>query len=145
MDLMLEDFEKKIKDHKYTIAKGKKITTYIYSRSMLLNWLRDFTKGRELIRPTATRFATSCLTLSCLNEFKGELMAMFSSEQGRRSKFEKTKEGKRIYAIVMDDHGFWQLVKCLKLMSFFVEPFFGLIHLVIFYFIIFFYFVFFYC
>ncbi|XP_030959348.1 uncharacterized protein LOC115981337 [Quercus lobata] len=115
LDLILEDFEKKIKDHKYTIAKGKKITTFIYSRAMLLNWLRDFTKGRELIRPAATRFATSYLTLSCLNEFKGELMAMFSSEQWRCSKFAKTKEGKRIHAIVMDNNGFWRLVvKCLK-------------------------------
>ena len=112
---MLEDFEKKIKDYKYTIAKGKKITTYIYSRSMLLNWLRDFTKGRELIRLVATRFVTSYLTLSCLNEFKGELMIMFSSEQWRHSKFAKTREGKRIHAIVMDNHGFWLLVvKCLK-------------------------------
>ncbi|KAK4591979.1 hypothetical protein RGQ29_016449 [Quercus rubra] len=99
LDLMLEDFEKKIKDHKYTIAKGKKITTYIYSRAMLLNWLRDFTKGRELIRPAATRFATSYLTLSCLNEFKGELMTMFSSKQWRCSKFAKTKEGKIIHDI----------------------------------------------
>ncbi|KAK4562223.1 hypothetical protein RGQ29_004902 [Quercus rubra] len=115
LDLMLEDFEKKIKDHKYTIAKGKKITTYIYSRAMLLNWLRDFTKGRELIRPAATRFATSYLTLSCLNEFKGELMTMFSSKQWRCSKFAKTKEGKIIHDIVMDNNGFWRLVvKCLK-------------------------------
>ncbi|GAU41171.1 hypothetical protein TSUD_89670, partial [Trifolium subterraneum] len=30
IDLMLEDFEKKIPLHKETIAKGKKITTYIY-------------------------------------------------------------------------------------------------------------------
>ena len=107
--------KKKNKDHKYTIAKEKKITTYIYSRSMLLNWLRDFTKGRELIRLTATRFATSYLTLSYLNKFKGELMTMFSSEQWRRSKFAKTKEEKRIHAIVMDNHDFWLLlVKCLK-------------------------------
>ncbi|KAL4598585.1 hypothetical protein ACB092_11G069200 [Castanea dentata] len=103
LDLMHVDLEKKIKDHKYTTAKGKKITTYIYSRSMLLNWLRGFTKGRQLIRPAATRFATSYLTLSCLNEFKGELMTMFSSEQWR------------IHALVMDNNNFWRLVvKCLK-------------------------------
>ena len=116
LDLMLEDFEKRIKDHNYTIAKGKKITTYIYSRAMFLNWLRDFTIGRELIRSTATRFATSYLTLSCLNEFKGELMTMFSSEQWRCSKFAKTKEGKRIHAIVMDNHNFWLLIPLLKVL-----------------------------
>ena len=82
---------------------------------MFLNWLRDFTIGRELIRSTATRFATSYLTLSCLNEFKGELMTMFSSKQWRRCKFVKTKEGKIIHAIVMDNNSFWRLVvKCLK-------------------------------
>ena len=116
LDLMLEDFEKKIKDNKYTIAKGKKITTYIYSRSMLLNWLRYFTKGRELTRLAATRFATSYLTWSCLNEFKGELMTMFSSEQWRRNKFAKTKEGKRIHAIGMDNHNFWLLIPLLKVL-----------------------------
>jgi len=33
IDLMLEDFEKKIPLHHDTIANGKKITTYIYSRT----------------------------------------------------------------------------------------------------------------
>ena len=42
-------------------------------------------------------------------------MTMFYSEQWRCNKFAKTKEGKRIHAIVMDNNGFWRLVvKCLK-------------------------------
>ena len=42
-------------------------------------------------------------------------MTMFSSKQWRCSKFAKTKEGKIIHDIVMDNNGFWRLVvKCLK-------------------------------
>ena len=42
-------------------------------------------------------------------------MTMFYSGQWRCSKFAKTKEGKRIHAIVMDNNNFWRLVvKCLK-------------------------------
>uniref|UniRef100_A0A803KPS5 DUF659 domain-containing protein n=1 Tax=Chenopodium quinoa TaxID=63459 RepID=A0A803KPS5_CHEQI len=81
IDLMLEDFDKKIKVHSVTIAKARKITTYIYSRTILLTWMKEFTKDRELIRPGVTRFATSYLTLRCLNEHKGSLLALFSSNK----------------------------------------------------------------
>ncbi|GKE17534.1 zf-BED domain-containing protein [Tanacetum coccineum] len=53
IDLMLEDFEKKIEEH----------------------------KGKELLRPGATRFATSYLTLGRLHEQKGALISMFASEK----------------------------------------------------------------
>jgi len=79
IDLMLEDFEKKFEVHKITISKGKKITTFIYGRSMLISMWKKFNNGRDLIRPGATRFATSYLTLRCLHELKGPLMTMFSS------------------------------------------------------------------
>lgn len=115
LDLILEDFEKKLKDHKVTIAKGKRITTYIYSRAQVLSWMRDFPKGRELIRPRPTRFATSYLTLSCLNVHKGELMTMFASDKWKCSKFANAKDGRSIHSIVMENQGFWRHVaSCLR-------------------------------
>ena len=45
IDLMLEDFEKKEPVHENTIPKGKKITTYIYSRTSLISLLHHFTRG----------------------------------------------------------------------------------------------------
>ena len=59
LDLILEYFEKEIKYHHETIANGRKITTYIYRRTLLLTWLKEFTKGRELVRLSITRFATA--------------------------------------------------------------------------------------
>ena len=82
LDLILKDFEKKIKYHQETIANGRKITTYIFGRTLLLNWLKEFTEGRELVRPSFIRFATAYLTLACLNEHKGALITMFSSPDG---------------------------------------------------------------
>ncbi|CAN1290525.1 hypothetical protein LINPERPRIM_LOCUS20739, partial [Linum perenne] len=74
LDLMLEDLEKKLPVHKTTIAKGRKITNYIYGRTLFISMLKDFTKGGELIRLALTRFATAYLTLGCLSEHKGDLM-----------------------------------------------------------------------
>ncbi|KAK8931186.1 hypothetical protein KSP39_PZI016912 [Platanthera zijinensis] len=115
IDLILEDFEKKIELHKSTIAKGRKITTYIYSRTMVHAWLLEFTKGRELIRPAVTRFATAYLTLGCLSENKGGLMAMFTSSKWKSSRFAGSKEGKFIQKIVLNTGRFWSHVTiCLK-------------------------------
>ncbi|GJX03104.1 zf-BED domain-containing protein [Tanacetum coccineum] len=110
IDLMLEDFEKKIEEHKVTIAKGKKITSFIYNRTRLICLLREFTKGKELLRPGATRFATSYLTLGRLHEQKGALISMFASEKWTSSNFSKLEIRKNIESIVLDTSGFWGLV-----------------------------------
>ncbi|XP_052302022.1 uncharacterized protein LOC127904109 [Populus trichocarpa] len=46
IDLILEDFEKKLEVHQVTIAKGRRITSYIYSRTILISMLR-FAKIEE--------------------------------------------------------------------------------------------------
>jgi len=67
IDLIFEDFEKHLKVHQITIKKGRRITTYIYGRAMLISMLKKFSQGRDLIRPGMARFATSYLTLACLH------------------------------------------------------------------------------
>ncbi|CAN1164049.1 hypothetical protein LINPERPRIM_LOCUS32963, partial [Linum perenne] len=106
--------EKKLPIHKTTIAKGRKITNYIYGRAMLIFMLKDFTKGGELIRPALTRFATAYLTLGCLSEHKGDLMSMFSSETWRKSTFSTTREGKRIQGIALDSRFWTSVLTCLR-------------------------------
>ena len=69
--------------------------------------LREFTKGKELLRPGATRFATSYLTLGRLHEQKGALISMFASEKWNSSNFSKLEIGKNIESIVLDTSGFW--------------------------------------
>ncbi|CAN1819810.1 hypothetical protein LINPERHAP1_LOCUS28850 [Linum perenne] len=99
---------------KTTIAKGRKITNYIYGRAMLISMLKEFTKGGDLIRPAVIRFATAYLTLGCLSEHKGDLMSMFSSETWRKSTFSTTREGKRIQEIALDSRFWTSVLTCLR-------------------------------
>ncbi|XP_057443963.1 uncharacterized protein LOC130736134 [Lotus japonicus] len=114
IDLILEDFEKKLKVHESTIKKGRKITTFIYSRTMLIPLLKHFTKDRELIRPGATRFATSYLTLGCLNELKVALMTMFGSEEWKATKVSTSSDGKKVQSMVLDSRLWNNITICLK-------------------------------
>lgn len=45
INLMLEDFVKKLQIHRDTVANGRRITSYIYSRSCLVSLLHHFTIG----------------------------------------------------------------------------------------------------
>jgi hypothetical protein len=111
---MLEDFEKKIPIHKKTIGIGKKFTTCIYARTSLIYLLQHHTKRRYLVRSAMTRFATSYLTLGCLNDKKEALMRMFTSEKWKFSQFAKTKDGKNLESMVMDKEFCKNIVICLK-------------------------------
>jgi len=114
IDLIFEDFEKNLKVHELTIKKERKITIYIYGRTMLILFLKKFTKGRDLIRLDVTRFATTYLTLGCLHELKASLLTMFNSKEWKTSKFGTSQEGKRIERMVLDNR-FWKNVStCLK-------------------------------
>ncbi|XP_042410002.1 uncharacterized protein LOC121999379 [Zingiber officinale] len=114
IDLILEDFEKKLEVHKETITKARRVATYIYSRTLLISMLRHFTKSRDLIRPATTRFATAYLTLSCFKELKVFLMTMFSSQSWKTSRFAKTNEGKCVEQTISDSKFWHNVVVCLK-------------------------------
>ena len=103
-----------MKVHELTIKKGRKITTYIYGKSMLISMLKKFTQKRDLIRPGVTRFVTAYLTLGCLHELKASLLTMFSSEEWKTSKFGTSQEGKKVENIILDNR-FWKNIStCLK-------------------------------
>jgi len=57
IDLMLEDFEKKISLYQETLESGKN-HNHIYSRTGLISLLHKLTKGTDLVRPSNTCFAT---------------------------------------------------------------------------------------
>ena len=114
IDLMLEDFEKKISLHQETISNGKKIIAYIYSRTSLICLLHKHTEGVDLIRPANTHFATSYLTLGCLNENKKSLIRMFTSKEWQSSQCVKTRDGRLVENLVLNK-GFWSnILNCLR-------------------------------
>ncbi|CAH1440741.1 unnamed protein product [Lactuca virosa] len=104
-----------IEEHKVTITKGRKITSFIYNRSRLICLLKEFTKGKELLRPGATRFATSYLTLGRLFELKSALISFFASEKWLSTNYARNDTGKDVEDIVMDTVGFWSsVITCLR-------------------------------
>jgi hypothetical protein len=114
IDLILEDFKKKLEVHQVTIVKGRRIISYIYSRTILIFMLRHFMKGRDLIRLAAARFATVYLTLGCLNDHKMQLMTMFTSKQWSSCRFARIEEGKRIQNCVLDSRFWHDVTICIK-------------------------------
>ncbi|KRH49117.1 hypothetical protein GLYMA_07G133300v4 [Glycine max] len=114
IDLIFEDFEKHFKVHQTTITKGRRITTYIYGRTMLISIMKKFTNGRDLIRPGMTRFATAYLTLACLHELKASLMSMFSSEEWKTSKFGTSQEERKVQNMALDSRFWKNVIMCLK-------------------------------
>ncbi|XP_042424116.1 uncharacterized protein LOC122011797 [Zingiber officinale] len=117
IDLMLEDFEKKLKIHEVTISKARRISTFIYSRTLLIFQLRKCTKGRDIIRPAVTRFATAYLSLNCINELKSGLQQLFTSDFWKTSRFSKIQEGKFVQKTILDGRFWRNVVTCLKAAS----------------------------
>jgi len=114
IDLMLEDFEKKIPVHHDTIANSKKITTYIYSRMSTISLLYKFTKGTDLIKPANTRFLTSYLTLGYLNKNKGLLIWMFTSKEWQSSQLVKTRDGGFVENLILDKEFRKNILICMR-------------------------------
>jgi len=114
LDLVLEDIGE-LPVFYNTISNAKKITTYIYRHTWVLNLYRSYSNGRELARPAVTRFATSFLTLNCIKQQKNALRSMFASEEWATSPHANKSEGKQVMNLVLSDGRFWRSITyCLK-------------------------------
>uniref|UniRef100_A0A0R0LAU2 Uncharacterized protein n=2 Tax=Glycine subgen. Soja TaxID=1462606 RepID=A0A0R0LAU2_SOYBN len=81
-----------ITDNAANYKARRRITTYIYARTMLISIMKKFTNGRDLIRP------------ACLHELKASLMSMFSSKEWKTSKFGTSQEGRKVQNMALDSH-----------------------------------------
>ena len=116
LDLMLEDIGK-LPNIKRTLERAIALNGYIYGRTGLLSMMRHFTNGVELLRPAKTRFATTFITLSRLNEQKGNLRKMFTSSEWGESKRAKEQKGKSVASTILMP-SFWNtIVFALKVSS----------------------------
>uniref|UniRef100_A0ACD5XUR6 Uncharacterized protein n=1 Tax=Avena sativa TaxID=4498 RepID=A0ACD5XUR6_AVESA len=114
IDLMLENFA----DPRYfpmtseTLSKARKITKFVYNHAWVLSLMRkDFTNGKDLCRPSITRYATHFLSLQCILKFEKELRQMFTSNKWVKSTYGKGGVGKLIAAIILKDVDFWAQCK----------------------------------
>lgn len=96
LDLMLEDIGSMPLPCE-TVKKAKKITSYIYNHTWVLNLMREHTKNKELARPAITRFATNYLTLQSILDNRQPLRSMFTSKAWEESTHSKTSEAIEVH------------------------------------------------
>ena len=77
---------------------------------------REYANGRELIRPTITRFATNFISLQCLFKYRKELRQMFTSIAWVESNASSTPIGIEITEIILNNN-FWKDVQHLLKVS----------------------------
>jgi hypothetical protein len=113
LDLMLEEIGN-LKYFKKHIARARRVTTFIYRHGRILSLMREKTGAADLVRPAATQFATSFLTLKCLHKHKDALKALFLSEEWAGNKLAKTQACKDVYDIVLSTEFWNSVVDCLR-------------------------------
>ncbi|KAM0882561.1 hypothetical protein ACQ4PT_032185 [Festuca glaucescens] len=113
LDLMLEDIGK-LKEFKKPIARGRRVTTFIYRHGRILSLMRKATGGMDLARSTATRFATSFLSLKSLVKHKQALRSLFTSQAWTGNKLAKTQAGLNVQDIILSAEWWHAVEDCLR-------------------------------
>ncbi|KAM0877958.1 hypothetical protein ACQ4PT_035155 [Festuca glaucescens] len=113
LDLMLEDIGK-LKEFKKPIARGRRVTTFIYRHGRILSLMRKATGGMDLVRSAATRFATSFLSLKSLVKHKQALRSLFTSQAWTGNKLAKTQAGLNVQDIILSAEWWHAVEDCLR-------------------------------
>ncbi|CAN1262757.1 hypothetical protein LINPERPRIM_LOCUS11389 [Linum perenne] len=87
-----------------------KITTFMYNHGALLHWLRERPSWKEIVRPGATRFSTTFLTLDSIVHQQVDLECLMVDESFRESALDKSTLGEDVRTIIFD-RAFWEECK----------------------------------
>nr|XP_029154502.1 uncharacterized protein LOC114927741 [Arachis hypogaea] len=105
INLMLQDIGKFVKVTE-TVSQASMIMKYIYNYCHPLYLMRQFTGGREILRPAPTRFATNFIALQSILAQKDALRAMMTSREWTSSAYSKEAKAKKFVDQVLDSK-FW--------------------------------------
>lgn len=105
IDDMLDDIAKQelIAEN---IENAKSITAFIYSHGVVLNMMKKYTNGKDLLLPCETRSAMNFLALKSMVELKDELRTMVASEEWMECPYSKKPAGVAITDLI-GDFVFW--------------------------------------
>ncbi|XP_015950221.1 uncharacterized protein LOC107475100 [Arachis duranensis] len=105
INLILQDIGKFVEVTE-TVSQASMITKYIYNHCHPLYLMRQFTGGREILRPAPTRFATNFIALQSILAQKDALRAMVTSREWTSSAYSKEAKAKKFVDQVLDSK-FW--------------------------------------
>ncbi|KAK8546669.1 hypothetical protein V6N12_027444 [Hibiscus sabdariffa] len=89
-----------------TIGHAKSLTRFVYNRSVVLNMMRRFTSGNDIVEPALTRFATNFATLKRMADLKLNLQAMVNSQDWLECPHAK-KPGGLVMSDIVSNRSFW--------------------------------------
>ncbi|RVW66251.1 hypothetical protein CK203_066386 [Vitis vinifera] len=128
IDLMLEDIGS-MKQIKETLDQAKMIIGFIYNSLKVVNFMKVFTKDRDLLRPGITRFATEFISLESLIRYEADLKRMCTTNEWREFNKDRSRKSVRdkVSNLILTER-FWKkagevqaimepLVKVLKLVD----------------------------
>ena len=94
-------------DHITELARrASKVTIFVYNHVALLSWLRKREEWIEILRPGATRFATTFIALKSLHNHKHDLQALVTSKFFADSRYSKDNKSRVVVSIILDQK-FW--------------------------------------
>ncbi|XP_016755619.1 uncharacterized protein [Gossypium hirsutum] len=106
IDKMLEDISKQ-EWVGIVLEEAKTIARYIYSHAWILNMIRKFTGGRELMRPRITRFVDNYLNLRSIVFQEDNLKHMFSHSEWLSSIYSRRSDAQAIKSLLYLER-FWK-------------------------------------
>lgn len=105
IDSILEDFGK-VEWISSIIEQARSVTRFIYKHVLILNMMRKYTFGNDIVRLGVTRFATDFMTLKQMADLKFNLQTMVTSKEWEGCPYSKTPEGSAMLDI-LSNHTFW--------------------------------------
>ncbi|XP_022991080.1 uncharacterized protein LOC111487785 isoform X1 [Cucurbita maxima] len=105
VDLILGDFGN-IESVNTVIEQARSITRFVYNNSMVLNMVRRYTYGNDILEPCATRSATNFATLNRMVELKRCLQTMVTSQEWMDSPYSKRPGGLEMLDLISSE-SFW--------------------------------------
>ncbi|GMI84882.1 hypothetical protein like AT3G22220 [Hibiscus trionum] len=105
VDLILEDFAK-VEWINTIIEQARTITRFIYNHSVVLNMVRRYTFGNDIVEPAATRSATNFTTLTRMIDLRNNLQAMVTSQEWVDCPYSKKPGGLEMLDLV-SNQSFW--------------------------------------
>ncbi|KAJ7964543.1 HAT transposon superfamily [Quillaja saponaria] len=105
VDLVLEDFGN-LEWISTVIEQARCITSFVYNHSVVLNMVRRYTFGNDIVEPAFSHFATNFATLKQMVDLKHNLQAMVTSQEWMDCLYAKKKGGLEMLDYV-SNQTFW--------------------------------------
>ncbi|XP_030941699.1 uncharacterized protein LOC115966645 [Quercus lobata] len=96
--------------------RASKVTVFIYNHVALIAWLRNKPGSTDIVRPGATRFATTFLSFGSIHVHKHDLQALVTSKFFIDNRLARESKAKEAVSIILDN-SFWDDINVLVKIS----------------------------